>query len=423
MSGLRWVSQINIIAVLWYTLVQLGIATGDKMTDLNHFQTETRSWLADNCPEGARGSGQIANGSTKIELEPDVKLWLTRMADKGWTAPKWPVEFGGGGLSDGEAIVLAEEMQSIKARSPLQGMGLSMIGPTLLEFGTQEQKEQHLPAIIRGELQWCQGYSEPSAGSDLAALRTRAEDKGDYYLINGQKTWTSGAYTADWMFCLVRTEPQAPKHEGISFVLFPMDQSGVTVNPINLISGNSPFCETFLEDVKADKSNLVGELNKGWTVGKRLLQYERSGIGGLASGGGQRRGPVGGQLVAAAKKYLGDNGGRVADEDQRAALLKHNMHSAAFKLTVQRTIAENSSGTPGATTSIFKYVGAQLQQDAANLRRTFMGSRGLAWQEEGFEAEHEATREWLSTKATTIYGGTNEIQLNIIAKRVLGLPE
>ena len=256
------------------------------MSDLDTFRKEARSWLQANCPEGARGPGQIASGSTKIKLEPDVAQWLARMAERGWTAPTWPTEYGGGGLTPAEARVLQDEMARIHARPPLMGMGLAMIGPTLLEFGTADQRQRHLPKIVRGEVQWCQGYSEPGAGSDLASLRTRAQADGDQFVINGQKIWTSGGMSADWMFALVRTDPDAPKHDGISFVLFTMDQPGVTVRPIRLISGNSPFCETFLDNVIASKADLVGELNKGWTVAKRLLQFERSGIGGLS--GGQR---------------------------------------------------------------------------------------------------------------------------------------
>ena len=393
------------------------------MTDLDTFRAETRDWLADNCPTGARGPGQSATGSTKVELQPDTRTWLDRMAERGWTVPSWPTEYGGAALSTAKARVLSQEMAEIRARPPLMGMGVSMIGPTLLEFGTDDQRAEHLPRIARGEVQWCQGYSEPNAGSDLAALRTRAEDQGDHFLINGQKIWTSGATYADWMFALVRTDFNAPKHEGISFILLTMDQPGVTVKPIRLISGTSPFCETFLDNATARKQDLVGELNRGWTIGKRLLQYERSGIGGLSGAGRARAGNSG--LVRTAKQYLGEVDQRIADPDVRDKVLRHEMNSAAFRLTAQRANHENQSGqTPGAATSIFKLYGAGLQQDAAELKRELMGSRGLGWDSESFDAdEQEATREWLGSRATTIYGGTNEVQRNIIAKRVLGLPE
>jgi alkylation response protein AidB-like acyl-CoA dehydrogenase len=364
----------------------------------------------------------MANGSTKIELEPDVALWLERCVEKGFTAPTWPTEFGGGGLSAELAKVFYEEMGKANARTPLTGMGMTMIGPTLLEYGTQAQKERHMPKIIRGELQWCQGYSEPNAGSDLAALNTRAEDQGDHYLLSGQKIWTSGAYTADWMFALVRTDFDAPKHDGISFVLLPMDQPGVTVKPIRLISGSSPFCETFLDNAVASKDDLVGDLNRGWTVGKRLLQFERSGIGGLS--GGARPTEAGTSLPEIAKQYVGEESGRISDPAIREKVTTLNMNRASFRLTAQRANAENKSGTPGAATSIFKLYGAALQQDGAELKRELMGFQGLGAQGHGFsDFELTTVEEWLHTKATTIYGGSNEIQANIIAKRVLGLPE
>ena len=315
-------------------------------------------------------------------------------------------------------------MGKIRARSPLMGMGTSMIGPTLLEYGTDEQKERHVPKIARGEVQWCQGYSEPNAGSDLASLNTRAVDNGDHYVINGQKIWTSGAATADWMFILVRTDPEAPKHDGISFMLLTMDQPGVTTKPIRLISGSSPFCETFFDDAVAQKEDLVGELNKGWTVGKRLLQFERSGIGGL-SGGASAADPSK-TLVRVAKEYIGEDAdGAIADEAMRKNILDMNMRRSAFQLTAQRANEENKSGIPGAATSIFKLVGAAMQRDTADMKREIMGFRGLGAHEEvGFTADElKATEEFLHLRTTTIYGGSNEIQANIIAKRVLGLPE
>ena len=393
------------------------------MSEASEFRAEVAAWLEENCPPGARGPGQIPNGSSKITLEPDVALWLERMAERGWTAPTWPVQYGGGGLSPEFARILYEEMSAINARSPLMGMGTSMIGPTLLEFGTDDQKERHIPKIVRGEVQWCQGYSEPNAGSDLASLKTRAVDNGDHFLINGQKIWTSGAATADWMFILVRTDPDAPKHDGISFMLLTMDQPGVTTRPIRLISGSSPFCETFFEDAVASKEDLVGELNRGWTVGKRLLQFERSGIGGLT--GGARAADPARSLVKVARQYIGEQEGRIADPALREKVLDLNMNRKALDLTARRTNEETKAGTPGAATSIFKLVGATLQRDGADLKRDLMGFRGLGAHEEvGFTAEElKATEEFLHLRTTTIYGGSSEIQANIIAKRVLGLPD
>ena len=394
-----------------------------SIAELREFRQDVNGWLNENCPDGAKGPGQVASGGKQITLEPDVALWLERCAEKGFTAPTWPTEYGGGGLSDAEAKILYEEMGAIRARSPLTGMGMTMIGPTLLELGNEAQKAEHLPKIISGEIKWCQGYSEPNAGSDLAALNSRAEDHGDHYVINGQKIWTSGGATADWMFALVRTDFDAPKHEGISFVLLTMDQPGVTVKPIRLISGSSPFCETFFDNAIASKDNLVGELNKGWTIGKRLLQFERSGIGGLS--GGARPAQSGPNLEKIAKKYIGEKDGRISDPAIREQVTALNMNRKAFSLTALRANAENKSGTPGATTSIFKFYGAGLQQDAAELKCELMGFRGLgAVEAKGFsESELTTTGEWLRSKAASIYGGTNEIQADIIAKRVLGLPK
>ncbi len=388
------------------------------------FREEVREWLAQNCPAGARGEGQVPSGSTKITIEDaDTRLWLERCAERGFTVPDWPVEYGGAGLSTDAYVVLVEEMRRIDARPPLMGMGNIMIGPTLLEYGTEEQKRRHLLPIARGEYAWCQGYSEPSAGSDLASLRTRAEDRGDHFVINGQKIWTSGAQYADWMFCLVRTDVDAPKHLGISFVLLPMDQPGVTVRPIRLINGVSPFCETFFNDAIARKEDLVGELNRGWTVGKRLLQHERSGMTSLV--GGRADGP-GGTLVNAARDYLGTGvDGRIDNPMWRQRLLDHNMNTHAFRLTQQRAVAEAESGqTPGPTTSIFKFYGTELQQQKSEMMCEIKGTAGFGWDRQATpEAELYWTREWLGNRAASIYSGSNEIQRNIIAKRVLGLPD
>ncbi|MDZ7684670.1 MAG: acyl-CoA dehydrogenase family protein [Gammaproteobacteria bacterium] len=390
------------------------------------FRKDVRAWLADNCPESARGPGEpITIGSKRPMENPELLEWRHKLGEKGWTVPTWPKEYGGGGLTREETRVVREECQNIKARLPMGGMGVSMIGPTLLEFGTEEQKKRHIPPIAMGDIAWCQGYSEPGAGSDLASVRTRAVDKGDYFEVNGQKIWTSGAQFADWIFALVRTDPDVPKHEGISFVLMDMNQEGVSVRPIALISGNSPFCETFFDDAVAQKNDLVGQLNRGWTVGKRLLQHERSGQGGLADGGPRRQAPRN-QLVDAAKQYIGtDESGRIKEPDTRSTLVQFAMDQRSFQLTQRRAGEENRSGeTVGEATSIFKLYGSTLARDSADLRARVMGSRGYGWEGEGFDdKEIEATRTFLSSRAITIYGGTNEVQMNIIAKRVLGLPE
>jgi alkylation response protein AidB-like acyl-CoA dehydrogenase len=390
---------------------------------LEAFREDTRAWLAENCPESMRQGNIHFEDAHEVYSTDDAKQWLDRAAERGWTAPMWPKEYGGGGLSNEEGAVLRQEMAAIRALPPATGMGLAMIGPTLLEYGTDDQKKRHLPKITSGEVTWCQGYSEPGSGSDLASLRTKAVLDGDHYVINGQKIWTSGANHAQWMFCLVRTDPDAAKHDGISFVLLPMDQPGVTIKPIPLISGSSPFCETFFDNAIAKKEDLIGEANKGWTVAKRLLQYERSGVGEAPAGpkAKKRLNPY----AAIAKEYIGEENGRIADNAARDAVLKHVMQEKSMQLTGARVMQESKeSGAPGAATSIFKYVGSTLSKNGSELKAMLRGTQGLGWDGTGFsEDELEATRGWLRDRAVTIYGGTNEVQLNIIAKRVLGLPD
>lgn len=389
------------------------------MATLEEFRVETRSWLEQYCPEGARGPGQISNGGEKIPIrDPDVRLWLDRCAEKGLTVPLWPVEYGGAGLSTSEYVVLLEEMRRIKARSPLGGMGVGLIGPTLIEHGTEEQKQRHLSRIARGQVRWCQGYSEPNAGSDLASLQTRAVDDGDQFIINGQKIWTSGANDADWMFCLTRTDPNAPKHDGISMILLDMNQPGVTTRPIQLISGSSPFCETFFDNAVARKDDLIGQRNRGWTVAKRLLQHERSSITILA-GGAATKAPEINPLQRLMEQYDSK------DPILRDRVLRFEMRQLAYRLTQKRTVAESDDGqTPGPQTSIFELCGANLEKEEAEVKVEILGMRGLGWEGEGFEPrETEMQRAWLSSKRRSIARGSNEVQMNIIAKRVLGLPD
>jgi len=369
----------------------------------------------------------VSGGSKQRSPNPDSYVWLDRMASRGWTVPDWPEEYGGAGLSKEQYMVLFEEMSRINARIPLTGMGVSMIGPTLLEYGTDEQKAEHLPKIASGEIRWCQGYSEPGAGSDLASLNTRAVEQGDHFVINGQKIWTTLAQHADWIFCLVRTDPDAPKHEGISFMLVDMAQSGVTTKPIRLISGTSPFCETFFDDALAEKKNLIDRLNKGWTVGKRLLQHERSGIQALAqaAAGRDARATAGMPIEESAKAYVGSGPtGKIADPALRGEITAHLMNTHALSLTQARSLEESQGGTPGFTTSVFKLRGAELRKEQLELQLKARGTQALGWAGESFsDEERDVTRNWLGSKAGSIAGGSNEVQMNIIAKRVLGLPD
>ena len=398
------------------------------MTDLQTFREETRNWLEANCPPEMRKPGDVCWGGRNPQFShPDQEIWLERMGDKGWTCPTWPSEYGGGGLSKDENKILQEEMGAIGARSPLGSFGIWMLGPALLEFATEEQKKEHLPGIVKGKFWWCQGYSEPGSGSDLASLSTKAVEDGDNYVINGQKIWTSYADRADKIFCLVRTGPQEPKHDGISFLLIDMDQPGVTTRPITLISGKSPFCETFFDDATAPKKDLVGGLNKGWTVAKRLLEHERTMISnmGLAGGGDGSGSKKMSGLAKVSKQYVGeDEDKKIANPNLRSKVAKHEMNSRAFGLTLQRIGEETKVGAPSPAAAMSKYYGTEHNKLRYELLLEAMGSKALGWEGEGFSPEELAiTRDWLRTKANSIEGGTSEVQLNVISKRVLGLPD
>ena len=392
--------------------------------DLDAFRADARTWLEANFPPSLKGKGLMMMREGAAADTADYTAWRDAMGAKGWGVPTWPKEYGAAGLSAAEAKVVQQEMGRIGAWNPIGGMGVMMFGPTLLEYGNEAQKQKHIPPIVKGTLQWCQGFSEPGAGSDLASLATKAEDKGDHFLVNGQKIWTSGAQWAQWCFCLVRTDTTR-KHEGISFVLIDMADPGVEVRPIQLISGNSPFCETFFTDVKVPKENLVGPLNGGWTIAKRLLQHERSSLSGGGGGGGAAAALFGGgPLDVLAKKYVGeDEHGRIIDGELRTRITQHQMDAKAFMLTLMRAGAEaRSNQGPSATSSIMKNAGSKVGQDRAELMLEIMGSQGLGWEGEDFTpAELNAVRSWLGGKATTIYGGSAEIQNNIISKRILGL--
>ena len=394
-------------------------------TELDAFRTEAREWLEENFPKSLRKNPdevteQVMSGG---KTTGDVDLWRKRMGEKGWGTPTWPKQYGGGGLTAAEARVLGEEMSRIGARNPIVGMGPGMFGNTLLEYGNEEQKKKHFPPIVKGELRWCQGFSEPGSGSDLASLSTKAEDKGDHFLVNGQKIWTSGAQFADWCFCLVRTD-NTKKHDGISFLLIDMRSPGVEARPIKMISGASGQCETFFTDVKVPKENLMGQLNGGWSIAKRLLQHERNGMGNRLGGGPAPKEKDG--VAELAKKYVGvDEAGRVSDGDLRSRITQHRMEEHALRQTVRRAAAEaKGNQSPSAATSIMKNVSMKVMQDRSELTVEIMGAQGLGWEGEGFnELELETVRGWLAGKAGSIYGGSQEIQNNIISKRILNLPD
>jgi alkylation response protein AidB-like acyl-CoA dehydrogenase len=392
------------------------------MPDLDTFRRETRAWLEANCPPDMR-KPMTAEEDTfwggrnaKFSSEPQ-RIWFERMRDKGWTVPHWPTEYGGGGLDGEEAKIVRQEMAAIGARQPLTSFGISMLGPALLKYGTDAQKKEHLPKITAGLIRWCQGYSEPNAGSDLASLQTRADGDGDDFIINGQKIWTSYANYADWIFCLVRTDPAAKKHDGISFILFDMASKGVSTKPILLISGRSPFCETFFDNVRVPKSHVVGSINRGWDVAKYLLQHERAMISGMGERGVGR--PLG-QL--AADSVGADAEGRLDDPILRGQIASFEVDEAALAAAAERMVdlAKAGQGHP-AFSSAMKYYGTELNKRRYEILMSAGGIDALEWESDRSKGGARP-RAWLRTKANSIEGGTSEVMLGIVAKRILDLP-
>lgn len=393
--------------------------------DLNAFREEARQWIGENFPESLKGKG-VGMEEAGNDLGPDLDVWRERLASRGWGAPTWPVEFGGGGLSQNQARIINDELTAAGAFNHIPlitGMGITMVGPTLLDYGTDDQKARHLPGIASGEIRWCLGLSEPNAGSDLASLSTKAVDAGDHFVLNGQKIWTSGADISQWCGAVVRTDPDKPKRDGISFVMLPMDQEGVETRPIRLIAGASPFCETFFNDAIAEKRDLLGPLNEGWTVVKRLLQHERqSQTGSRMASSGAKPTPI----QELAKQYVGtESDGTLADADLRTRITRHLMDAKAHGLTIARITAEAKGNVEvSAAASILKNSATIVAQTKAELTLELMGAQGVGWEGDAFnEREIGSVREWLSGKAMSIYGGSFEVQNNIISKNILGLPE
>ena len=394
------------------------------LEDLDTFRLEVREWLEANCPQSQRQpmrpEDQYWGGRRGTFPSEDARLWFERMRDKGWTAPEWPKQYGGGELSAKEARILKEEMKAIKARTPVFGIGLWMLGPAVLEYGNEQQKEQHIRAIVNGETRWAQGYSEPGAGSDLASLQCKAEDMGDHFLVNGSKIWTTAADKCDWIFCLVRTDPNVKQQQGISFLLIDMDDPGISTSPIALISGESEFCQTFFDNVKVPKENLIGELNKGWSVAKALLVHERKLMAEMGSDTPRH-------VLApnmAAREYLEFEDGKIADACLRNDLVEYDMLMHAVGLTHFRTFEEKAEGIRSAAPLVMKYVGTEAEKTKSELLLAIMGSRGLGWEGDGFTPQEiDTVRLWAMSKAMTIAGGSSEIQLNVVAKKILELPQ
>ena len=389
-------------------------------SDLEAFRAETREWLEANCPpemrEPVRDEGDVYWGGRNASFKSDAqKAWFEACRDKGYTVPEWPKAYGGAGLTPPEGKILRQEMARINARPPLSSFGIWMLGPALLHFGTEGQKQKFLNEIARGEIRWCQGYSEPGSGSDLVSMQTFGEDKGDHWVVNGQKIWTSYADEADWIFCLVRTDKEN-KYQGITFMLFDMENEGVSTKPIKLISGNSPFCETFMDDVKVPKSygedipGYVGEINRGWDVAKYLLGHEREMIS--ATGGGDRASSLG--AVTSRQGEL--------DPVLRAEMAMFDVDALSFTAMSEKFMDELkvNKGHP-AQPNMLKYAGTELNKRRHELLMAAGGSRALEWESEETSGG-KPSRNWLRTKANSIEGGTSEVMLNVISKRILDLP-
>ncbi|MBV9785075.1 MAG: acyl-CoA dehydrogenase family protein [Acidisphaera sp.] len=391
--------------------------------ELDGLRASVREWVEANFPASLRDAREQERFFQSMPMYPtgaDWDLWKARLIEKRWTAPGWPAEFGGGGYGPSASGAIAMALVQAGAFNPVAGNGTTMLGPTLLEFGTRDQQERHLPPIVRGEIVWCQGFSEPNAGSDLASLSTRAVEDGGDFIVSGQKMWTSDAHHAHWCFCLVRTDPSR-KHAGISFLLIDMASPGIAVRPIRTIAGNSHFCEVFFNDVRVSKENLVGKLGDGWMIAKRLLQFERDPT--LRP----RRQFVGDArpLDQIARDYIGcSEDGRLADAALRDRIARNMIDAEALRLLQTRMTGDGATGA-GATDaiSVAKNARAAIQQEREELLLEIMGYRGLGEAGAEFDdVELETTRAFLWNKAMTIFSGSTEIQNNIIAKRILHLP-
>ena len=384
------------------------------------FRDEVREFIANNYPQELRGARR---GEMSKE---DILKWHRILYKKGWVVPHWPVEYGGTGWTITQRYIWNEENARAET-TPLLPFGLSMVGPVIYTFGNEEQKKRFLPGILSGDDWWCQGYSEPGSGSDLASLRTKAVREGDHYIVNGSKTWTTLAQHADWMFCLVRTDPAAKQQEGISFLLIDMKTPGITVRPIVTMDGSHEVNEVFLEDVKVPAENLIGEENKGWTYAKFLLGNERSGIAGVA-----RSKKAIEHLKKIATAELVDGTPLMKTDEFSRKVAEVEIDLSALEVTELRTLAAESKGRgPGPEASILKIKGTEIQQRITELAVEAVGNYALVQAPRlevtgnefvpGPEGSQGVAQDYFNMRKTSIYGGSNEIQHNIIAKMVLGL--
>jgi len=388
------------------------------------FRQEVRSWLRENLPTHIRE--QVERAPSYVS-KSDTKLWNKMLGEKGWIAPNWPKEYGGTGWTPTQKYIYDEEYQA--AHCPrLSSFGLTMVGPVIYTFGTPEQKKQHLPSILSGDILWCQGYSEPGSGSDLASLRTRAERQGDEYVVNGQKIWTSHAHHADWIFALVRTSQEAKKQEGITFLLIDMKTPGLEVRPIISIDGHHYLNEVFFTDVRVPVSNRIGEEGKGWTYAKFLLGKERTGIAGVAKSKSKLQ-----RLKNIARQERSGETALIQDPDFSAKMTELEIRLTALEYSQLRLLSEEEAGqSTGAKASFLKIRGTEIEQALNEMMVDAMGWYGMPYELDTLRADSNAESavpdygvglmtEHLLRRAATIYGGTNEVQRNIISKAVLGL--
>ena len=386
------------------------------------FQQEVRTFIAENYPENLRSVQDEGHDLSK----EDFLSWHGILAKKGWIAPAWPVEYGGTGWTATERFIWSEELAAADCVGTMP-FGLSMVGPVIYTFGTPEQKAKFLPGILSGDDWWCQGYSEPGAGSDLASLRTKAVRDGDDYVVNGQKTWTTMAQHADWGFFLVRTDSDAKAQEGISFLLIDMKTPGVTVRPIITLGGEHEVNEVWLEDVRVPVANRVYEENKGWTCAKFLLAHERTGIAAVAR---SKRGVE--KIKAIARTEQDGDRPLIANPFFKRKISELEIDLTALEFTELRSLAGEASGKgPGPESSLLKIKGSEIQQRITELALEAVGHYGAPYfrgfgegdneHPIGPDYAHRAAPTYFNTRKTTIYGGSNEIQRNIIAKMVLGI--
>ncbi len=386
------------------------------------FRDEVRAFIADNYPQELKGGRRTRGEMSK----DDILKWHRILYKKGWVVPHWPVEYGGTGWTITQRYIWNEENARAET-SPLLPFGLSMVGPVIYTFGNEEQKKRFIPGILSADDWWCQGYSEPGSGSDLASLRTKAVREGDHYIVNGGKTWTTLAQFADWMFCLVRTDANVKAQEGISFLLIDMKTPGITVRPIITMDGAHEVNEVFLEDVKVPVENLIGEENKGWTYAKFLLGNERSGIAGVA-----RSKKAIERLKNIANAELVDGSPLMKTDEFSRKVAELEIDLSALEVTELRTLAAESKGRgPGPEASILKIKGTEIQQRITELAVEAVGNYALVQAPRmevtgnefvpGPDYSAGTAQDYFNMRKTSIYGGSNEIQHNIIAKMVLGL--